>query len=99
LNSTSNLTQKNATGHGKKVTTPKKKINASQVADESEGAAVFLYQDSATGISQKFAFSLRYYIGEKPISDPVKKERSSGLVQLDRRYESGIYSFAANGTS
>ena len=35
--------------------------NASDKIDNS-GAAVFLYTDSATGVSQKFAFNLRYYI-------------------------------------
>jgi hypothetical protein len=28
----------------------------------SVGSAIFRYTDSATGVSQKFAFSLRYYI-------------------------------------
>jgi len=53
----------------------------------------------ATGVSQKFAFSLRYYIGQKAINEPIKKENSTGLAQMDRRLESGVYSFAANGTS
>jgi len=31
--------------------------------DENEGAAIFLYEDEETGVRQKFAFSLRYYLG------------------------------------
>jgi hypothetical protein len=42
---------------------------------------------------------LRYYIGSKPVSEPLKKDNSTGLVQLDRRLESGVFSFAANGTT
>ena len=69
------------------------------LADENEGAAVFLYEDKAKGISQKFAFSLRYYIGAKPVNEPLKKSNSTGLVQLDRKIESGVFDFSANGTS
>ena len=32
-------------------------------ADDNLGAAIFQYYDNSTGISQKFAFNLRYYIG------------------------------------
>ena len=31
--------------------------------DDNLGAAVFQYFDNSTGLSQKFAFNLRYYIG------------------------------------
>ena len=71
-----------------------KKTAVKSLADENEGAAVFLYEDKAKGISQKFAFSLRYYVGEHAIGDPIDKTNSTGLVQLDRRIESGVYSFA-----
>lgn len=97
-NSTSNLTQTNGTATSKTKGVKKKGKNAT-MADENEGAAVFRYVDTATGVSQKFAFSLRYYIGQKAINEPLKKENSTGLAQIDRRLESGVYSFAANGTS
>ena len=42
-------------------------VNASNQTNsnklDNSGAAVFLFTDSATGISQKFALNLRYYIG------------------------------------
>ena len=38
----------------------KKKL---QKIDEDIGAAVFEFKDSALGISQKFAFNLRFYKG------------------------------------
>lgn len=82
----------NGTSQAKKKK-DKNKIKAKQVVDENEGAAVFLFEDSATGIKQKFAFSLRYYIGQKPVGEPIKKDNSTGLVQLDRRIESGVYTF------
>jgi hypothetical protein len=48
--------------------------------DENEGAAVFLYEDSATGVKQKFAFSLRYYVGQNAVGEPLQKSNSTGLV-------------------
>lgn len=56
-----------------------------------------MFKDSATGVSQKFAFSLRYYVGENAVGEPLGKTNSTGLMQLDRRIESGVYSFAVNG--
>lgn len=70
-----------------------KKTKVKSLADENEGAAVFLFEDTATGVKQKFAFSLRYYVGEHAVGDPLKKSNSTGLVQLDRRIESGVYNF------
>jgi hypothetical protein len=40
-----------------KTSKSKKKI------DDNNGAAIFQFFDNSTGISQKFAFSLRYYVG------------------------------------
>jgi len=48
-----------------------KKTAVKPLSDENEGAAVFLYEDKAKGIKQKFAFSLRYYVGEHAIGDPL----------------------------
>lgn len=63
------------------------------MSDENEGAAVFLYEDSATGVKQKFAFSLRYYVGEKAVGEPLKKSNTTHLIQMDRRIESGVFDF------
>ena len=73
------------------------KTKVRSLADENEGAAVFLYTDKVTGVSQKFAFSLRYYVGENAVGEPLQKSNSTGLMQLDRKIESGVYSFAVNG--
>ena len=32
-----------------------------------EGAAIFEFIDEETGVSQKFAFSLRYYVGASSV--------------------------------
>ena len=44
---------------------------------DNEGAAVFLYTDSATGVKQKFAFNLRFYIGAKATNAPNKESLAS----------------------
>jgi len=86
-----NLTASNSSTSGNqtsanhsKYTSGKKaknqRANKAKIADENEGAAVFLYKDSATGISQKFAFSLRYYIGSTPANSPFKKSSPTGLA-------------------
>jgi hypothetical protein len=69
-----------------------------RIEEDNAGAAVFLYTDSARGISQKFAFNLRYYIGAEGTNAPKNGSRV-GLSQFDRRMQSGLFSFAANGTT
>lgn len=61
------------------------------------GSAVFLYTDSATGVSQKFAFSLRYYIPASKAEKEPETERY-GLMELERRKASGLYDFKVNST-
>ena len=41
--------------------------------DDAEGAAIFEYVDEETGLSQKFAFNLRYYIGASSVK--LKKQK------------------------
>jgi len=50
---------------------------------ENEGAAIFLFKDSELGISEKFAFNLRFYwgAGDKNVA------------------HDGVYEFAVNGSS
>ena len=52
--------------------------------NDNAGAAVFLYKDEETGISQKFALSLRYYFAA---NDSKPNERIDGL-----------YEFSVNGS-
>jgi len=74
------------------TTEPNSKKGARKIKkkDENEGSAVFEFQDSETGLKQKFAFNLRYYIGaywnDKYKSNP------------DHRTD-GLYEFAVNGTA
>lgn len=49
--------------------------------EENSGAAIFLYTDEATGLSQTFAFNLRYYKGANDTS--IKgSERHDGLYEF-----------------
>jgi hypothetical protein len=61
------------------------------------GSAVFLYTDSATGVSQKFAFSLRYYIPATKADQPPETQQY-GLMELERRKASGLYNLKVNST-
>ena len=38
-----------------------------RITKDVEGAAIFEYVDDETGVSQKFAFSLRYYVGASSV--------------------------------
>jgi len=75
-----NQSSTNGSNHTSGKKAKNQKANKAKIADENEGAAVFLYKDSATGISQKFAFSLRYYIGSTPANSPLKKSSPTGLA-------------------
>lgn len=55
---------------------------ALKASENNAGAALFVYKDSATGVSQTFAFHLRYYIGAADFR-----------VQTD-----GLYEFAVEGS-
>jgi hypothetical protein len=39
----------------------------SKLPKDVEGAAIFELVDEETGVSQKFAFSLRYYVGASAV--------------------------------
>jgi len=59
-----------------------------------------LFKDSETGISQKFAFNLRYYIGARPSyahEQPLKKKKRPNPEE--RKAETGLFNFGVNGTS
>jgi len=49
--------------------------------EDTEGAAIFEYIDEETGLSQKFAFNLRYYIGASSVK--LKKMKRP---KKDRKY-------------
>ena len=67
------LVQKNNTfKNGTKKTEGPKKMSKEETEkakktkerqDDNAGAAIFEYSDKETGLSQRFAFNLRYYIG------------------------------------
>ena len=51
----------NDTTGGNSTATGSKK--SKKKGDDNIGSAIFQYYDNSTGIAQKFAFNLRYYIG------------------------------------
>jgi len=57
-----NTTSKYAKGKDGKEDPEKAKKNKER-QDDNAGAAIFEYSDKETGLSQRFAFNLRYYIG------------------------------------
>mmetsp|Transcript_21879 Transcript_21879/g.33930 ORF Transcript_21879/g.33930 Transcript_21879/m.33930 type:complete len:198 (+) Transcript_21879:2683-3276(+) len=76
--------QNSSIGEPKPKSSKKKK-------NENDGAAVFVYSDSETGLSQKFAFNLRYYIG-------AYWDSKNGKSNPDKRQD-GAYELAVNGTA
>lgn len=64
---------------------------------ENEGAALFIYRDEVTGVEQKFALSLRYYMGNKA-TDRKPQAGAQGLTQMERQAASGLYDFDVNNT-
>lgn len=67
---------------------------------DNSGAAIFRFTDSATGVSQKFAVNLRYYIGASEANQKPEtfQQGPSGLTQVDKRVASGLYEFKVNST-
>jgi hypothetical protein len=41
----------------------KKNAKKLKKQNQNEGAAIFTLSDNSTGLSQQFAFNLRYYVG------------------------------------
>jgi hypothetical protein len=58
--------------------------------DDNAGAAIFEYSDKETGLSQRFAFNLRYYIGAD--------YKPTGEAQYAWVRQDGMYEFSVNGT-
>ena len=65
--------------------------------DSNAGAAVFLYTDSATGVSQKFAFNLRYYVDAHEDKKFEKKSKYASAL-FEKRRLSGLYDLKVNKT-
>jgi hypothetical protein len=75
--------------------------------DDNTGAAIFQYYDNSTGIAQKFAFNLRYYVGayyDKSKEKNLTANTTSGSypnatnLMQDHRSD-GMYEFSVNGTN
>lgn len=71
----------------KKVAKKLKKQN------DNEGAAVFTFRDNSTGLSQQFAFNLRYYVG----AFQTNRTKGNGTLSTEHRQD-GMYEFSVNGT-
>lgn len=53
----------NVTTKGKSKKDEEKSKKNKERQDDNAGAAIFEYSDKETGLSQRFAFNLRYYMG------------------------------------
>jgi hypothetical protein len=71
---TGNVTAAQAAKYAAKAKASIAKGNNTKVADDTEGSALFEYLDEETGLSQRFAFNLRYYLGASSIK--VNKEKA-----------------------
>jgi hypothetical protein len=65
--------------------------------NDNEGAAVFTFKDNSTGLSQQFAFNLRYYVGAFQMNK-TKSNSTNGTLLAEHRQD-GMYEFSVNGTS
>jgi hypothetical protein len=59
---------------------------------------LFKFKDEVTGVEQKFALNLRYYMGNKA-TDRKPKAGAQGLTQMERQTASGLYDFDVNNTA
>lgn len=64
---------------------------------DNEGAAIFTLKDNSTGLSQQFAFNLRYYVGAFQ-TNRTKSNSTNGTLLAEHRQD-GMYEFSVNGTS
>lgn len=71
---TGNVTAEQQAKYEAKAKASIKKGNNTKMADDTEGSAIFEYHDEETGLSQKFAFNLRYYLGASSLK--VNKEKA-----------------------
>lgn len=65
--------------------------------NDNEGAAIFTFRDNSTGLSQQFAFNLRYYVGAFQ-TNKTKSNSTNGTLLAEHRQD-GMYEFSVNGTS
>lgn len=70
------------------------KNKTKSAADDTEGAAIFELVDEETGLSQKFAFSLRYYLGATSVklkkmkrAKRDRKHMTKEEIALDKELE------------
>ena len=63
---------------------------------QNEGAAIFTFSDNSTGLSQQFAFNLRYYVGAFQMNK-TKSNSTNGTLLAEHRQD-GMYEFSVNGT-
>ena len=63
---------------------------------QNEGAAIFTLSDNSTGLSQQFAFNLRYYVGAFQMNK-TKSNSTNGTLLAEHRQD-GMYEFSVNGT-
>ena len=65
--------------------------------NDNEGAAILTFKDSETGLSQQFAFNLRYYVGAFQ-TNKTKSNSTNGTLTHEHRQD-GMYEFSVNGTN
>ena len=74
----------------------KKAMRKLKKQSENEGAAIFTYKDNSTGLTQQFAFNLRYYVGAFQMNK-TKSNSTNGTLLAEHRQD-GMYEFSVNGT-
>lgn len=57
---------------------------------------MFTFRDNSTGLSQQFAFNLRYYVGAFQ-TNKTKSNSTNGTLLAEHRQD-GMYEFSVNGT-
>jgi hypothetical protein len=63
--------------------TQSKTVNGT--AEDTEGSALFEYIDDETGLSQKFAFNLRYYLGASSVKlKKAKKPKRNTKLNMTK---------------
>lgn len=61
------------------------KGNNTKAADDTEGSALFEYHDEETGLTQKFAFNLRYYLGASSLKVNKEKAKTAKEQKLSQQ--------------
>jgi hypothetical protein len=74
----------------------KKNAKKLKKQNQNEGAAIFTLSDNSTGLSQQFAFNLRYYVGAFQMNKTMSNSTNGTLLAEHR--QDGMYEFSVNGT-